>query len=316
MNAHVWTKMAMASALMIWGMTAQAQTSSSGGVPAGQGVAAPQTRPAPVSGKVGTDPAAVALRPAAQAAGMSKATQVAPPANPNEPLFSPAAETPARAAAVVSTTATPKATEPVIQQRKPHVDRTEGVKKPSKTAPQARDKKVQGKPLHARKGAATSNKDAGQNDSTGKDAHKGKKKADKSAAVHQIGKGKQVTPSAPSTKKHSEQAAAGKHAASPKVQAKAASSQRGSHASTAVAASTGKGGAKHPRAARATGATTHTASVAHQAAHTATAKSAHKKAAAHAAAKSTVAAKASAPAGRKTAHKNANKAARSAHKPA
>lgn len=296
MNAHVWTKMAMASALMVWGMTALAQTSSSGGVSVGQGVAAPQTRPAPVTGKVGSDPAAVALRPAAQAPGTSKATQVAPPANPNEPLFSPAAETPARAAAVVSTTATPKTTEPVIQQRKPHVDRTEGVKKPSKTAPQAHDKKVQGKPLHARKGAASNNKDAGQNDSTGKDAHKGKKKADKSAAVHQLGKGK--------------------HAASPKVQAKAAQSQRGSHASTAVAASTGKGGAKHSHAARATAASSHTGSVAHQAAHMAAPKAAHKKAADHAAAKSTVAAKASAPVAGKTAHKSAIKAARSAHKPA
>lgn len=302
MNAHVWTKMAMASALMVWGMTAQAQTSSSGGVSAGQGVAAPQTRPAPVTGKVGSDPAAVALRPAAQAPVTSKATQVAPPANPNEPLFSPAAETPARAATVVSTTATPKTAEPVIQQRKPHVDRTEGVRKPSKTAPQAHDKKVQGKPLHARKGAASNKDAAGQNDSTGKDAHKGKKKVDKSAAVHQPGKGKHVTPSAPSahkglaaqqakspsTKKHPEQLAAGKHTASPK----------------AASASTGKG-AKH-----------RTVSVAHQAGHTATAKSAHKKAADHATAKSTVAAKASAPVAGKTAHKNANKAVRSSHKPA
>lgn len=304
MKAQVWTKMAMASALMMWGMTTQAQITS-GGVSAGQGVAANQTRPAPVSGKVGSDPAAVALRPAAQAPVTSKATQVAPPANPNEPLFLPAAETPARAA-TVSHAASPKTAEPLGQQRKPHVDRTEGVKKPGKTAPQAHDKKkAHGKPRHARKGAA-SNTDASQHDGAGKDAHKGKKKADKSAALHQPGNRRQVTPSAqkgggvqqarsPSTKKRSERTAAGKHAESPKAQAKASSSQRVARTSTAVAASTGKGARRH------------TASAAHQAAHMATPKSARKKAAGHAAAKSTVAGKA---------HKNANKAARSSHKPA
>lgn len=183
MNAHVWTRMALASALLVWGMSGQAQTSSAG-MGAGQGAATPQTRPAPVSGKVGNDPAAVALRPATAAPLTSKATQVAPPANPNEPLFSPAAETPARVAPASTAPATPKPAEAAAQQRKPHTDRTEGVKKQSKTAPQAHEQKVRGKPRHA------GSKAAGKNavpDEAAKDAHhKGKKKGDKHAAASRV----------------------------------------------------------------------------------------------------------------------------------
>ncbi|TAK96609.1 MAG: hypothetical protein EPO09_05720 [Aquabacterium sp.] len=171
MNAHVWTRMAMASALMVWSMSGQAQQTVSGGS-SGQGAIVQQTRPAPVSGKVGSDPAAVALRPAAQAPVTSKATQVAPPANPNEPLFSPSAETPARVAATTATPPAPvKTTEPVTPQRKPHVEHTKGVKKPGKTEPQAHDKKVNGKPRHGSKGSE-------QPEGARKDAHKSKKKAD------------------------------------------------------------------------------------------------------------------------------------------
>ncbi|HEX5358160.1 MAG TPA: hypothetical protein VFW93_18300 [Aquabacterium sp.] len=189
MNTRVWTKMALASALLVGGVVAQAQTSSGSVGTAGQGGVGQQTRPAPVTGKVGNDPAAVALRPAAQAPApvTSKATQVAPPANPNEPLFSSAAETPARAVAATSPSA-PKPAADSAKRRLPHTDRTEGVKKPGKTSPQPHDKKVSGKPRQTAKGAS---KETGKDESAkgSKDAHKGKKKSDKQAGTASTVKG-------------------------------------------------------------------------------------------------------------------------------
>lgn len=232
----------MASALMVWGMSVQAQTSG-GGMAVGQGAIGQQTRPAPVSGKVGSDPAAVALRPAAAAPVTSKATQVAPPANPNEPLFSSAAETPARATATPpATQPTPlKNAEPVTQQRKPHVDRTKGVKKPGKTEPQAHDKKASGKPRHG------GGKSATPPESGGRDAapHQGKKKGDKHAVVSRVKTAAKVHEQAqPAVASSHAGKSAGKHVATAKPQAKPSHRQvsatalatAGKHASPAHAA--------------------------------------------------------------------------------
>ncbi len=140
MNAHMGAKLALAAALFVWGVAGQAQALSSTHV---------QARPAPISGKITSDPAAVALRPASQVLPpvTSKAIQVPPPANPNEPLFA-ATPLPTRPAAAASASAGQKA--PVkTKQRERHVDRTKGVKKSHKTAPRQHEKHVPGKPLHA-----------------------------------------------------------------------------------------------------------------------------------------------------------------------
>jgi|GEM_PF-4255358 len=78
------------------------------------------TRPAPVSGKVALDPAAVALHPVTTtpALATSTARQVPPPANPNEPLLKPELEQAAATAHPASSAA----------QGKPHIDHTQGQK--------------------------------------------------------------------------------------------------------------------------------------------------------------------------------------------
>jgi hypothetical protein len=95
------------------------------------------SRPAPVSGRIGSDPAAVALHPAAPAPvpTVSTAMPVAPPKHLNEPLLSP----------VVPEPSAYMKPEPVARKQL-HVDRTKGTKKPSKVPGKKRDKKAAGKP--------------------------------------------------------------------------------------------------------------------------------------------------------------------------
>lgn len=176
MTVHVVRKIALATLLVVWGASSPAQTTSLGTGASGQGAASVQTRPAPVSGKIGSDPAAVALRPAkAPAQVTSTATQVPPPANPNEPLLLPASELPAAGTTAGATTGAKTgamnaaggasaasgrqhrpATEAVPHvQPMPHLDHTEGVKKSRQTKPHKHADKTIGKP-HRPEGKASS----------------------------------------------------------------------------------------------------------------------------------------------------------------
>lgn len=159
MSLRVWNNVALTAALMVWGLSAHAQAT---GVVAGQG-AVPQVRPAPVTGRVATDPAAVALRPAAQAPLTSTARQVPPPANLDEPLLKPEAEPvkvvssgvrhESRASVAAQDPTVP--TTPATTPTRPHVDRTHGVKKTSETQPRPHERKTKGKPHHASQKASS-----------------------------------------------------------------------------------------------------------------------------------------------------------------
>jgi hypothetical protein len=95
---------ALAVGLMLVGVSSQAEPVSSK-LPA---------RPAPVSGRISNDPAAVALRPAAAmpVVATSTARQVPPPSNPNEPLFKDEAAT-AHVASTGAATGTGAGTTPI-----------------------------------------------------------------------------------------------------------------------------------------------------------------------------------------------------------
>lgn len=154
MSVRVWKRIALTAALLVWGAASQAQTAgaTAGGSMGGQG-AVPQVRPAPVTGRVAADPAAVALRPAGQAPLTSTARQVPPPVNPNEPLLTPESEQVravsgarhAQRAPVAGLEAAPPVTTPTRQ----HVDRTRGVKKEGETQPRPHERKTKGRPHHA-----------------------------------------------------------------------------------------------------------------------------------------------------------------------
>lgn len=266
MTVHVVKKIVLATLLVAWGASSPAQTGS--GV-SGQGTASAQTRPAPVSGKIGSDPAAVALRPAkavAPAQVTSTATQVPPPANPNEPLLLPGSESPgagttagnatgARAGVSVGATSASGATgakgTPRRQvaeasphaQPKPHVDHTEGVKKSRQTKPHKHADKITGKPHHPQGKASSVNGD--------KDGKKGGKKAaarDPAHGQHLVGSkadksaGHQKRTAKTSTAKHGAQAHdthAAHHAAKSKGHEKKASTGK-RHLAKVVASSSSK----------------------------------------------------------------------------
>jgi hypothetical protein len=157
---------ALAIGLMVAGVASQAQPVS------------PKlpTRPAPVSGKIGADPAAVALRPAGAtpAVATSTARQVAPPANPNEPLFkeeavaahmvSTSAATGTAPAAVQASNGSPKVAAPAhassAVQGKPHVEHTAGKKLNEATTGRKKTSKAAGHE-HADKAAVTGRKKKG-----------------------------------------------------------------------------------------------------------------------------------------------------------
>lgn len=206
MTVHVVKKIALATLLVAWGASSPAQTTSQGAGSSGQGTVSAQTRPAPVSGKIGSDPAAVALRPAkavAPAQVTSTATQVPPPANPNEPLLLPVSEAPgagttagtstgARAGVSVGATSasgaagakgTPRrqvAEALPHAQPTPHVDHTEGVKKSRQTKPRKHADKTTGKPHHPQGKASSVNGE--------KDGKEGGKKA----AAHNPAQGRHL----------------------------------------------------------------------------------------------------------------------------
>lgn len=179
MTVRVWKTIALTAALLVWGAASQAQTTGggtgavAGGATAGQG-AVPQVRPAPVTGRVAADPAAVALRPAGQQPLTSTAKQVPPPANPNEPLLAPESEQVKAPAASGRATrqaqrspqspqAQPsqEATAPVATPARQHVDRTRGVKKTNETQPRPHERKTKGKPHHpGQKASSVEPKDA------------------------------------------------------------------------------------------------------------------------------------------------------------
>ncbi|MBI2733231.1 MAG: hypothetical protein HYX44_08005 [Aquabacterium sp.] len=177
MSLRLWNNVALTAALMVWGLSAHAQAT---GVAGGQG-AVPQVRPAPVTGRVATDPAAVALRPAAQAPLTSTARQVPPPANLNEPLLKPEAE---QVKAVSSSArheprasvAAQDPTTPATTPTRPHVDRTHGVKKTSETQPRPHERKTKGKPHHAGQKASSAAPKDGR--------HPGGKGAKRGGATH------------------------------------------------------------------------------------------------------------------------------------
>ncbi|RTL30360.1 MAG: hypothetical protein EKK47_10565 [Burkholderiales bacterium] len=266
MTVHVVKKIALATLLVVWGASSPAQTGS--GV-SGQGTASAQTRPAPVSGKIGSDPAAVALRPAkavAPAQVTSTATQVPPPANPNEPLLLPASESPgagttagtvtgARAGASVGATSasgaaggkgTPRRQVAEVSPRAqptPHVDHTEGVKKSRQTKPRKHADKTTGKPHHPQGKASSVNgekdgKKGGKKAAAHDPAHGPRlvgSKADKSA-------GHQKRTAKTSTAKHGAQAHdthAAHHAAKSKGHEKKASTGK-RHPAKVVASSSSK----------------------------------------------------------------------------
>lgn len=170
MTVRVWKTMALTTALLVWGATSQAQstTGAAGGATAGgagsgksgQG-AVPQVRPAPVTGRVAADPAAVALRPAAQQPLTSTARQVPPPANPNEPLLTPESEqvratsSARQAQRTQAGQSSPAATAPETAPARQHVDRTRGVKKTNETQPRPHERKTKGKPHHASQKASS-----------------------------------------------------------------------------------------------------------------------------------------------------------------
>jgi hypothetical protein len=151
MAIHGLKNIALAVSLLVIGGASLAQP-----VPP----AAPKlpTRPAPVSGKVAIDPAAVALHPApaVPAVATSTARQVAPPANPNEPLLKPEAE-PSSTQHATPHTAPPA---PSAAQGKPHLDRTEGKKMPETTKGSKKVGKTPGH-VHADKAGAGQRKKKG-----------------------------------------------------------------------------------------------------------------------------------------------------------
>lgn len=167
MTVGVWKTMALTAALLVWGADSHAQTTT-GSLPA--------VRPAPVTGRVAPDPAAVALRPAAQGPATSTARQVPAPANLNEPLLPTEAapvkvsDSPRRVErrtgegelqqgsprhGVQGAAKQQEVTPPVVAPTHPHVDRTHGVKKTSETRPRPHERKVKGKPHHAGQGASS-----------------------------------------------------------------------------------------------------------------------------------------------------------------
>lgn len=169
MTVRVWKTMALTTALLVLGATGQAQstTGAAGGTTAGvagsgksgQG-AVPQVRPAPVTGRVAADPAAVALRPAAQQPLTSTARQVPPPANPNEPLLTPESEqvkapSSVRHAQRSQSGQGQEAAVPEATPTRPHVDRTHGVKKTNETPARPHARKTKGKPHHASQKASS-----------------------------------------------------------------------------------------------------------------------------------------------------------------
>lgn len=170
MSVRVWKRIALTAALLAWGAASQAQTTKGSTAGAsvsptsGQG-AVPQVRPAPVTGRVAPDPAAVALRPVAQQPVTSSARQVPPPANPNEPLLMPESEQVTAAPRARHTQHAPiagqEAAAPVAPPARQHVDRTQGVKKTNETQPRPHERKVKGKPHHAgQKASSVEPKDA------------------------------------------------------------------------------------------------------------------------------------------------------------
>lgn len=187
MSVRVWKTIALTTALLVWGAAGQAQTTSgvTGGVArdasGGQGTlpqTLPQVRPAPVTGRVTTDPAAVALRPAGQQPLTSTARQVPPPANPNEPLLAPESEQVTAPAASGRATRQAQRTQqaqqsqdaaaPVATRPRPHVDRTRGVKKTNETQPRPHERKTKGKPHHpGQKASPVEPKDARHKGSKG-----------------------------------------------------------------------------------------------------------------------------------------------------
>lgn len=220
----VWTQLALALACSVWGTSGLAQ-----GLGAGKPAQQPQARPAPVGGQIGSDPAAVALRPASTQR-TSTAVQVPAPANASEPLLPPPGQTPAaqQHAQPVDTAGAPT---PSSQ----HPERTQGVKKPRKTEPQKLAGKTTGKPRHsAGKRGVAHDKDSGgghkKNEKAVSLASKGKPLGHAAGLPH-AGTRKAAV-QAPA-KAHSPAAASKAHVA--KVSKKAAAGQHGKAAVSAPA---------------------------------------------------------------------------------
>jgi hypothetical protein len=166
---------ALAAWLMVAGMAMDtgAQAQQLAGASAASTLAlrpADRTRPAPVSGKVLADPAAVALRPAAALPAaaaavtpVSTATQVPAPKGFTDPALAPqpgapatpvgaqpgmqASTQPTHTAARMhkaGSAASAAATEPLAPSKRRHVDRTRGEKKPSKTKGHPTGQKAKG----------------------------------------------------------------------------------------------------------------------------------------------------------------------------
>ena len=204
MSVRVWKRIALTAALLVWGAASQAQTAGGTpvGVAGGQG-AVPQVRPAPVTGRVAADPAAVALRPAAQQPVTSTAKQVPPPTNPNEPLLAPESEQVKAPGKAPSATRHAQRTEsaqlsqelaaPAATPRRQHVDRTQGVKKTGETQPRPHERKTKGKPHHpGQKASSVEPKDARHKGSKGVGTRGG------AAQGHHVGQaaGQHVAPDA------------------------------------------------------------------------------------------------------------------------
>jgi len=235
MSVRVWKRIALTAALLVWGAASQAQTTSgvtggaardASGGPGALPQTLPQVRPAPVTGRVATDPAAVALRPAGQQPLTSTARQVPPPVNPNEPLLTPESEqVKAPAASGRATRQAPRAehaqqsqeaTAPVATPPKQHVDRTRGVRKTNETQPRPHERKTKGKPHHAgQKASSVEPKDARHKGSKGAGTRGG---APRGQAAGQAA-GQHVAPDAAVATKHrlKKPAASGKQGASTSV---------------------------------------------------------------------------------------------------
>lgn len=213
MSVRVWSNVALTAALVVWGLSAHAQATSVAG---GQG-AVPQVRPAPVTGRVATDPAAVALRPAAQAPATSTARQVPPPANLNEPLLKPEAEQVKTASSSVrseprASVSAQEPTKSATSSPRPHVDRTHGVKKSNETQPRPHGRKTKGKPHHAGQKASSVEPKDGRHPG-GKGAKRGAALHDQHAAANAEGHGTRT----PQKRAATQAATTGTRAAAPHV---------------------------------------------------------------------------------------------------
>lgn len=126
---------ALATALLVSAAGSQAQQNGVSADP-GRPRSMDQTRPAPVSGRVGTDPAAVALHPQAATPNVTPTSTARPvpvPANANDPLLTPA-EASLHAPQGASSA-----------HGEPHQDHTAGKKKVHKVAGKKTEKRSTGR---------------------------------------------------------------------------------------------------------------------------------------------------------------------------